>query len=95
MKSRRRQETGSMTLLEKALGYKGYTPIIHGVGNEHYELACAWLNGEVTNSQVANALGLSKTDKIGLTKHDNMRAVYRMATYAREAIKRDKVKITN
>lgn len=89
MQSRRKQATGSVTLLEKAVGHKGYTPIIHGIGNENYELAVAWANGEITNSQVAFALGLVKTDEIGLTKSDNMRAVYRMASYMREAIKRN------
>lgn len=95
MTSRKRDRFGSMTLVEKAVGFKGYTPVVHGVGNEHYELAAAWVNGEVTNSQVAHALGMSKTDKLGLTRQDNLRAVYRMASYLREAVRRDKLSITN
>lgn len=93
MASRKRQQTGSMTLLEKAVGYKGFEPIIHGIGNEHYELAVAWVMGQVTNSQVAEALGLRKTNGVGLSKGSNLLAVYRMAAYLREAIKRDVLKV--
>lgn len=91
--SRKRSQTGEMTLLEKALGMNVRLPITHGIGNEHYELAIAWMQGLVTISQAGRALGLVSEDELGIIKIDNSLVVNRMAVWFREAVKRGIVKI--
>lgn len=93
LKSKARVDTGSKTLLEKAIEKKTTAPITHRIGNEHYELALAWMTGMVTNAQVASALELVFVDDVGNVRTDSHSAVYRMAVYLREAFLRGKINV--
>ena len=91
--SRKRQRTGEVTLLEKALGYKPLYPIAHGIGNENFELALAWATGVITTSQAASAIGFVTHDEFGVVHIETTRTLARMASWIREASKRSKLQI--
>lgn len=91
--SKKRQMTGALTLLEKAMGIETRKNLTEGIGNEHYELASGWMNGVVSNAQVAKALGLTSVDELGVESTDYQSAVMRMAVWLRDGVKRKKITV--